>query len=112
MDHARGSVQRHAVRRPGTNTATAYQKRFLPSLLSVPQKLGETVQYEADQATHQRAVDPDELKIPPHLQLDAPRGLVGVPHAHRVGDELADLVPVLVHGPQDRSDEPLVQLLE
>ena len=57
-----------------------------------------------------RAVDADELEVPADLQLDAPAGLGGVPAGDGRGDEVGDLVAVLLDQVADGLLDPPVHL--
>ena len=52
---------------------------------------GDRIDQEANQSADQRPVDPNELQIPAHQQLDASGGLIRIPGAHGLGDELTHL---------------------
>src|SRR5687767_1888088 len=87
---------------PGTSNGT--RARSKESRDDVDQKPGE--------ATDQRSVDPDVLKVSANRELDAPRRRVGIPVAHRLRDEVRDLrlIP-LDHVERDLGD-PAIDLLQ
>src|SRR5207302_1325277 len=58
------------------------------------EQLRHRVDREPDQPTDERAVDPDELQISPHGQLEAARRRLRVPTSERLGDQVADLVAI------------------
>ena len=68
------------------------------------------VEQQSHQPADHGAVDPHELQIASHRQLDPPRGHLGVPGAHRIGDQLTELVAVIPHQPERRLDQPAVHL--
>lgn len=55
---------------------------------------GDDVDEHSDHGADDGAVDADELKVAPDLQLQPPAGLRGVPALHRRGDDRGDVVPV------------------
>src|SRR5437879_10630032 len=79
--------------------------------VSVPEVI-DRVDRQADEATHQRPIDPDELQVASDRELEAPGGRVRIPAGDGLGDEVADLLPVLLHDPHDQVGHHGVDLVE
>src|SRR5256885_13331461 len=63
--------------------------------VSVPEVI-DRVNRQADEATHQRPIDADELQVTSDRELEAPGSRRGIPAGDGLGDEVADLLPLLL----------------
>src|SRR2546430_8252774 len=63
--------------------------------VSVPEVVNR-INRQADEATHQRPIDADELQVTSDREFEAPRGGFRIPAGDGLGDEVADLLPVLL----------------
>ncbi len=80
-----------------------------PKLL--PKQQRHTIDHQPGQPAHHCAVDADELKIAANLQLDLIAGYVGVPFAHRMRNQLAKLVAILLAGVDNQALHPAIDFV-
>src|SRR4029078_10295943 len=74
------------------------------------EKPGGKMDHHPGEATHDRAVDADELQITDDLELALAGRGVSVPAFDRAGDQVADLAAVVLDQVADRAFDPVVEL--
>src|SRR5436190_23132931 len=70
------------------------------------------INQQADQPADQRPVDAQTLQISSYRQLEAPRGRRRIPARHRLGNQVADLVPIPLDDACRQVDQQVVDLGE